>query len=741
VLKTLEKRNILIRLSIWVILALAIFLPSFLDNASLANSIGTTRSALFLILIPGAFIGLVVFQIRELFRAIIIGSAVLISLIIPVHALLSKFGISWVLMVGLSIVSFYFLLRSKKYIFSKDLSQKIEFSFQNLVIVVFSIIVFILLLRQSLYAPSNNLDQFLVWPDTYNAIAQAGEITNHGPSIFPFVADAQVPLKYHWGAFSLGSFISFFGNFELVVSIFKTQFVLLGILYFGLLYIAGKVIGKSWIAGVFSLILGGLTIYPTFPEFNDQIGLARPFISSTSMPQFTANVFAILAIYFIYSYSQLRINNNVKVITLFFITLAATLSKGPVGLLIVILATTYLVLNYKTDLKKNVINLLIPSVAGFIAGYSQVSSSSSSEGRNGTSLWLNPLDTFKLLAEGYGLTLNSRSISVFMILFIISFSSLIFVTIHAYHQKTLNLFLPFVITSLAGIGGTLLLETWGDSQLFLLYSVIPFIGVLLASVAFYKETELKTDKIFLIALGLLGQPVLFALFSSFVPRAQVLRTFALWSLATSFVFLVVVVIAKINQKSVFSYLLIVSLSIGIFSGLTKFDQKSYSLPEHPYSISVGTYEIANYLKGVSNKNDLLATNRHCAGLEENQTCTARQFALSALSERRVFIEGWSYTTCPLAEPILNKYWKEDSWKVNQDFFIAPSPESFEVLRKSGVDWFVVDTTRPSVSNYEPFAELVKTSGSVSLWKVTDPYLGEVLKQNDPCGPKSVQRAN
>jgi hypothetical protein len=741
VLKTLEKRNILIRLSIWVILSLALFLPSYLDNASLANSIGTTRSGLFLILIPGAFIGLVVFQIRELFSAIIIGSAVLISLIIPIHAFFSKFGISWILTAGLSIISFYFLLRSKKYLFSKELSQKIELSTQNLVIVVFSIIVFILLFRQSLYVPSSNLDQFLVWPDTYNAIAQAGEIMNHGPSIFPFVADAQVPLKYHWGAFSLGSFISFFGNFELVISIFKTQFVLLGILYFGLLYLTGKTIGKSWIAGIFSLILGGLTIYPTFPEFNDQIGLARPFISSTSMPQFTANVFAILAIYLIYSYSQIRINNSVKILTLFFVTLSATLSKGPVGLLIVILVVAYLFSNYKTDLKKNAINLLLPSAVGFIVGYSQISSSSSSEGRNGTSLWFNPLDTFKLLAEGYGLTLNSRSISVFVILFIISFSSLIFATIHTYHQKTLNLFLPLVITILAGIGGTLLLETWGDSQLFLLFSVIPFIGVLLASVAFYRETDLKTDKILLITLGLLGQPVLFALFSSFVPRSQVLRTFALWALATGFVFLVTVVIARLNRKSVFSYLLVVSLSIGMFSGLTKFDQRAYALPEHPYSISIGTYEIANFLRKESNKNDLLATNRHCAGLEENQTCTARQFALSALSERRVFLEGWSYTTCPLSEPILNKYWKEDSWKVNQDFFIAPTPENFEVLRKSGVDWFVVDIARPSISNYEPFAELVKTSGSISLWKVTDPYLGEVLKQSDPCGPKSVQITN
>jgi hypothetical protein len=741
VLKTLEKRNILIRLSIWVILSLAIFLPSFLNNASLANSVGTTRSALFLILIPGAFIGLIMFQIRELFSAIIIGSAVLISLIIPIHAFFSKFGISWILTAGLSIISFYFLLRSNKYLFTKELSQKIELSIQNLVIVVFSIIVFILLFRQSLYVPSNNLDQFLVWPDTYNAIAQAGEITNHGPSIFPFVADAQVPLKYHWGAFSLGSFISFFGSFELVVSMFKTQFILLGILYFGLLYLAGKAIGKSWIAGIFSIILGGLTIYPTFPEFNDQIGLARPFISSTSMPQFTANVFAILAIYFIYSYNQIKINNNIKIVTLFFVTLTATLSKGPVGLLIVLLVITYLISNYKVDLKKNVINLLIPSVIGFIVGYSQVSSSSSSEGRNGTSLWFNPLDTFKLLAEGYGLVLNSRSIIVFMILFIFSFSSLIFVTIHSYRQKTFKLSLPLVITILAGIGGTLLLETWGDSQLFLLYSVIPFIGVLLASVAFYKETELKTDKILLIAFGLLGQPVLFALFSSFVPRAQVLRTFALWVVATGFIFLVTVVIAKINKKSIFTYLLTVSLSIGMFSGLTKFDQKAYALPEHPYSISIGTYEISNYLRKESNKNDLIATNRHCAGLEENQTCTARQFALSALSERRVFLEGWSYTTCPLSEPILNKYWKEDSWRLNQDFFVTPNTENFEILRKSGVDWFVVDSTRPSVSSYEPFAELVKTSGTVSLWKVTDPYLGEVLKQSDPCGPKSVQITN
>jgi hypothetical protein len=174
----------------------------------------------------------------------------------------------------------------------------------------------------------------------------------------------------------------------------------------------------------------------------------------------------------------------------------------------------------------------------------------------------------------------------------------------------------------------------------------------------------------------------------------------------------------------------------MFSGLRNFDQKAYSLPEHPYSISIGTAEIAKYLQDNSDKNDLIATNRHCAGPEENQTCTARQFALSALSERRVLLEGWSYTTCPLEQPILNKFWKEDFWKLNQDFFSNPNSKNWELFQKSGVDWLVIDSTRTSAPNYNEFAELIKTKGSVSLWKIKNPYQGEVIKQKNPCGPES-----
>lgn len=736
-LKTTEIRSVYIRLSIWLVLFLGILLPSFFDNASLVNSLGSTLSVLFLIVIPGTFFSLIFLKSNHEFTSIILGSTILISIIVPLHAYFSKFGVSWILTGILSIILVYFILTFNKYLDVNEGRTDFKIKIEHVILIMLSAIIYILLFRQSLYVPSNNLDQFLVWPDTYNAIAQAGEISNHGPSIFPFVADAQVPLKYHWGAFSLGSFISLFGNFELVVSIFKTQFIFLGILYFGLLYITGKSIGKSWLSGIFSMILGGLTIYPNFPELNEQIGLARPFISSTSMPQFTANVFAVLAIYLIYNFENLKINNSIKFILIFFTTFSATLSKGPVGLLIVILVIFYLIFNFKIINTIHKLILFISSVLGFLIGYSQITSSNSNRGQSGTSLWLNPLDTLRLLSDGYGVNLTISSVSLFLSLFLISFSFLFFAITFCFNKESLRLIFPLIISSFAGISGTFLFETWGDSQLFLMYSVVPFIGILLSSAAFYKTKDLTSETILLIAIGIVGQPLLFNLFSSFVPRSQVLRTFFLWALSSITVLFVALIFAKILKKNFSYYLLVVSFSIGMFSGLNKFDQRAYSLPEHPYSISIGTYEIANYLKNNSDKSDLIATNRHCAGTEENQICTARQFAISAISERRVFLEGWSYTTCPLEAAILNKYWKADSWKANQDFFSKPSDTNFEILRNAGVDWLIVDSKRSSISNYDKYAELITQIKSISLWKIKNPYKGQVPNQQDPCGPNSI----
>ena len=726
---------------LWLTSSVFIFIPGFLDKGHFSDVLGTTVTVLVFILIPGSLFAISFLKVREPVKALVVGTSFLIAVIIPLNAFLSIFQLGWLLLILLLSISAYAINKDRDFLKKNYVIVLNEQKIQVTLLALLFIVGFLLLIRQSLYVPANNLDQFLVWPDTYNALAQAGEITHHGPGIYPFVADAQVPLKYHWGAFSLGSFISLLGSFSLVVSIFKTQFILLGLLYLGLLYFTGKLIGQSWIAGVFSVILGGLTIYPTFPEFNDQIGLARPFISSSSMPQFTANIFAVLAIYFVYSFKNSRISNILNFLIFYVVTLAATLSKGPVGLLIAICAITYVLMHYKLSLKKNIIYLLLPTLIGFVVGYSQITSSNSSGGKNGTSLWLNPTDTIKLLTDGYGLELSTKSIIIFLILFAISFSPLKLALFVSLKQKNAQIIWPLIITAVSGICGMLLFEAWGESQLFLLYGAVPFIAILLATTAFYKETTISTEKMQLLILGVVGQPLIFKLFSSFVPLANVLKTFLLWILSLFVVWAVALIFAKTNKKSALSYLLVTSIGIGMFSGLTKFDQKAYSLPEHPYSITLGTANIAEYLRNNSDPDDLIATNRHCAGLAEIQTCTARQFALSALSERRVFLEGWSYTTCPLAEPILNQYWKTDNWKLNQDFFTNPTVENWNTFSKSGVDWLVVDSTRPSASSYTGVAELVKTEGKVSLWKITNPYIGIVDKQANPCGKTSTLISN
>jgi hypothetical protein len=68
-------------------------------------------------------------------------------------------------------------------------------------------------------------------------------------------------------------------------------------------------------------------------------------------------------------------------------------------------------------------------------------------------------------------------------------------------------------------------------------------------------------------------------------------------------------------------------------------------------------------------------------------------------------------------------------------------DNWNKLKKSGIDWLVVDSSRPSAGSYSEIAELIKTEGKVSLWKIRDPYTGSVEKQSNPCGSESTLVSN
>jgi hypothetical protein len=162
--------------------------------------------------------------------------------------------------------------------------------------------------------------------------------------------------------------------------------------------------------------------------------------------------------------------------------------------------------------------------------------------------------------------------------------------------------------------------------------------------------------------------------------------------------------------------------IGLLSALTTNSPKPMPVGnyEHPWSITIGTQSIGDYLKLNSSPEDLLLSNRHCVGPIENNPCHARVFALSALAERRVLLEGWSYTTCPLEDPLINTFWDDELFLLNQSVILSPNPEAIFKASRYGVRWLVIDRQRPAATDFSNYATLEFSKGDMELWKIKDP---------------------
>jgi hypothetical protein len=168
------------------------------------------------------------------------------------------------------------------------------------------------------------------------------------------------------------------------------------------------------------------------------------------------------------------------------------------------------------------------------------------------------------------------------------------------------------------------------------------------------------------------------------------------------------------------------LFVGSFSALEYKDMYPYPVSnyEHPWSITLGTAAAADYVKNNSNINDVLVTNRHCVGLEEKKSCIARVFSLTALSERRVFIEGWAYTTCPLREALNNEFWNQPLLDLNQRVVETSDSSSTFLITRYGVRWIVIDQRRPHAPDFSNIAEKKFQSGQVQVWKIKNALISK-----------------
>ncbi|WP_205315361.1 hypothetical protein, partial [Nonomuraea lactucae] len=123
----------------------------------------------------------------------------------------------------------------------------------------------------------------------------------------------------------------------------------------------------------------------------------------------------------------------------------------------------------------------------------------------------------------------------------------------------------------------------------------------------------------------------------------------------------------------------------------------------------GGLAAGRWLRAHSGPDDLVATNAHCRwGREE--PCDSRFPWVAALSERRVLVEGWAYTSANLSRwrpglpPESLPFWDDELIRLNDAAFHAPSADVMRRLRDGhGVRWLFAEerpgTTLPEIGDY------------------------------------------
>jgi hypothetical protein len=679
---------------------------------------------IFSLIIPGTFLlKYTKLKSENFLESVVIGTTLASSIALLVHPFLGLFGIARYTYIVFIIVGFIFIGLN----LSKFSIRFIKNNFRIPALVSFILIPYGLWIgRQANVVPINNFDKFSVPPDIYHHMSIAAEIGNHGPTIYPYIAGSGVALQYHWGAFSLGSFLSADGLIPLAIAMYRLEFILLSFLLLALLFFTGKFVGKSNLSGVIASLFGVLTLYPSF-EISD--GLRVPLIRTGSISQLAACVFLVAALRILFEVIE---NKNFKNSQLFILTIfvmATTLSKGPTGLLLLgTIGLTSLIFIYQRNFQSG-LKLSIGPLLGFGFIFPIIFSFGPTKS-TGMSLWVSPLSTVKTVIEYMGESISSRNLTIVTILLVVSCLTPIIFLLLNLSTKPIYL-IPIFVAIMIGTIGLFIFEAWGNSQWFIYYPVGPLIAIALAAtLPKVLETFSTIHLITFIIMGLVIQKSLVLLLRNwFEPSA--INFGALWVVSVIFVavssFLLANSMWNYDIRKSFLAASISLLFVGFFSSLEYKDPYPYPVNnyEHPWSITLGTNAATKYLKDNSSIDDVIATNRHCVGLEEKNTCIARVFTVSALAERRTFIEGWAYTTCPVSEALNNSYWNQPLLALNQKVVVESDRTSAIELSKYGVQWLLIDLRRPHSNDYSNIATKEFSAGEVEVWKLTEKTNPEV----------------
>lgn len=159
-----------------------------------------------------------------------------------------------------------------------------------------------------------------------------------------------------------------------------------------------------------------------------------------------------------------------------------------------------------------------------------------------------------------------------------------------------------------------------------------------------------------------------------------------------------------------------------------------ALPDEPRATATsknafhsGQIAAARWIRGHSDPDDLVMTNRHCQG-PEKPGCDRARFFVTAYSERRVLVEGWAYTErantlnlgTPEYDPGSGPFSDPELLALNDGFISDPSMEAGRALYDLGVRWVFVDATAPHAGTLEPYARLRFKTATARIYELHAP---------------------
>ncbi|MBN6053682.1 hypothetical protein JYK22_17205 [Nonomuraea sp. RK-328] len=294
----------------------------------------------------------------------------------------------------------------------------------------------------------------------------------------------------------------------------------------------------------------------------------------------------------------------------------------------------------------------------------------------------------------------------------------------------------------SGVGAVLVLDHPGRSQLFFLWGAYPYLAVAAVTglvVLLRRARPSRRATACAVAAGLVcayALPVLCGVRAPLPAGRDDVALYLPYAVLAALVALAAVSVLALprRRRRGWALLLVALAAVGLpaahHARVLSFlyggggGGQAAAAPASPAPPPEGALEAARWLRDHSDMDDLVATNVHCRWGFENP-CDTRQFWVSAMTERRVLVEGWAFTPTnadlwrPGQRVHHQPFWDRARYDANEAVFRAPSEEAVRSLRERyGVRWLVADGSRGDLSAaLAAYARPVFSSGDFTVYQI------------------------